>query len=164
MGIWGDMEDVHKFIDENSVGIITEIDVGGIYTKQPYEMDIVDVEYTAKIYNILDAIEWDTGMRKIVPKIKKVVFNPPVTVVIFEDDSKEIVRTDRYDNYSPDIGVAMALMKKMFGSRSSFKKFIDKFVDKKDCPLCKSESVYNYMAQCFECKNSKCLHVFIKRG
>ena len=160
--IW--INDIHRFIEENSLGVVTRIDVGGIYTEHPYSIDSFDVEYTAKISHIFDALQSENGMSKIVPSIKKVFFNPPVTVVIFEDGSKEIVRTDEHDNYSPDIGVAMALMRKMFGSRCKFKKFVNKFIDTAECPLCKSKSVYNYVTQYFTCKNRKCLHIFVNRG
>ena len=60
---------------------------------------------------------------------KKVHFNPPVTVVIWEDGTKTIVRVakDHDDEYDAEQGLAMAYMKKIFGSRSAFQKTVKKF-------------------------------------
>jgi len=56
----------------------------------------------------------------------KVIFNPPATVVIFNDGSKEVVKISNGDKYNPEVGFAMAIMNRMFGSRNAYKKFIQK--------------------------------------
>ena len=43
----------------------------------------------------------------------------------FQDGTKEIVRCRAGDKFNKEVGLAMALMKKQFGSRSKFKKFIE---------------------------------------
>ena len=56
--------------------------------------------------------------------VSKVQFNDPCTIVWFTDGDKIISKTDKENSFDPEIGFAMALMKKMFGSRSQFSKYI----------------------------------------
>lgn len=58
--------------------------------------------------------------------IKQVIYNNPATIVYFKDGSKVVVKTMEGDVYSKETGLAMALMKKMFGSSNAFKKFVEK--------------------------------------
>lgn len=50
-------------------------------------------------------------------KAKRVIFNPPATIVIWEDGTKTVVKAqdDRYDRMT---GVAMCYMKKALGNTS----------------------------------------------
>ena len=63
-----------------------------------------------------------------VQDIDQVILNDPATIVIFKDGTKEVVKTTEGDTYQPDIGVAMALVRKLFGSRSQYKKFVKQFL------------------------------------
>lgn len=58
------------------------------------------------------------------PKIKKVIFSSPVTVVLWEDGTKTIVRTQKGDAYDPEKGLAMACMRKML-SKKDYHKFLE---------------------------------------
>lgn len=51
-------------------------------------------------------------------KIKKVHFNPPVTVVIWEDGTKTIVRTQGKDTFDPEKGLAMAISKRFLVTKA----------------------------------------------
>lgn len=62
--------------------------------------------------------------------IEKVIFNPPATVVIYKDGSKKIVKCGENDEFSPEVGFAMAMMNEMFGSRNAYKNFIKKWAEK----------------------------------
>lgn len=71
--------------------------------------------------------------------IKKVIFNDPVTIVIWSDKTKTIVRTQGCDIYDPEKGLAMAISKKMLGDNkgnyyNEFKKWLpeEKVVDLTD--------------------------------
>lgn len=69
-------------------------------------------------------------------KIKKVHFNPPVTVVIWEDGTKTIVRTQDEDEFDPEKGLAMAISKKVLGNKGAyydeFKKWLDPYYEELD--------------------------------
>lgn len=66
-------------------------------------------------------------------KIKKVHFNPPVTVVIWEDGTKTIVRTQGEDTFDPEKGLAIAISKKVLGNNGAyydeFKKWLDPYYE-----------------------------------
>lgn len=54
--------------------------------------------------------------------IKKVIFNDPVTVIIWSDDTKTIVRCIEGQPYEPYAGFCAAVVKKLFGSTTRAKK------------------------------------------
>lgn len=51
---------------------------------------------------------------------KQVIFNPPATIVYWEDGTKTVVKADN-DVFSEEFGYAMACMRKIYGSRAEFK-------------------------------------------
>ena len=63
------------------------------------------------------------------PEIKNVKFNGPATIVFWEDGTKTIVKCQDGDDYSKEVGLAMCIVKKVFGNTS---KYNDIF--KKWCP------------------------------
>lgn len=60
------------------------------------------------------------------PNIKKVIFNPPATIVFWEDGSKTVVKCMENREFDKWEGFSMAICKKLFG-----KKF--KYIFKKWC-------------------------------
>ena len=56
----------------------------------------------------------------IIPKPAQVIFNPPATIVYWEDGDKTVVRCDN-DVFSEEFVYAMACMRKAYGSRGEFK-------------------------------------------
>lgn len=62
-----------------------------------------------------------TSMRNVVDLCpKQVIFNPPATIVYWEDGTKTVVKADN-DVFSEEFGYAMACMRKIYGSRAEFK-------------------------------------------
>lgn len=71
-------------------------------------------DYTIK--NVFgDKKEKETDM-----KIKKVIFNAPATVVLWEDGTKTIVKAGDDDIYDPEKGLAMAIAKKALGNQGNY--------------------------------------------
>lgn len=66
------------------------------------------------------------------PTIKKVHFNNPVTVVIWSDNTKTIVRCQEGDVFDPEKGLAMAISKKYFGNKGNYCEVFKKWVPKKN--------------------------------
>lgn len=70
-------------------------------------------------------------VRKMLPDISKVIFNPPATVVIWGDGAKTVVKVKAsgkkkdQDKFSEEVGLAMAIAKRYFGSRSAFLKAVE---------------------------------------
>ena len=69
-------------------------------------------------------VPFDNGQK--IPSPERVVFNGKTTVVRFTDGTKEVVRCGDLDQYDRDAAVAWAIVHKLFGSKSQFKKFVQK--------------------------------------
>lgn len=50
--------------------------------------------------------------------IKKVIFNPPATIVYWEDGEKTVVRCDKDDTYNREMGIALCIAKKALNNSS----------------------------------------------
>ena len=68
---------------------------------------------------------------RLMPWIRKVIFNPPATIVFWTDGTKTVVKAKETgkkkekDKFSEEYGLAMAIAKKFFGSRSAFTKNVE---------------------------------------
>ena len=62
--------------------------------------------------------------------VEKIIFNPPATVVIWKDGTKTIVKCGEDEVFDHEVGVAMCFMKKIFGSRSAFKRTMKEYLPK----------------------------------
>ena len=56
------------------------------------------------------------------PGIKKVIFNNPATIILWNDGTKTVVKCNERDTYDPEKGFAMAISEKVLGSYSEFKR------------------------------------------
>lgn len=54
------------------------------------------------------------------PSIIDVIYNPPATVVFWDDGSKTVVKCGEHDIYDPEKGLAMAVAKKAFGNEGNY--------------------------------------------
>ena len=50
--------------------------------------------------------------------VRKVIYNPPATIVLWEDGTKTVVKCDPRDEYDPKYGFALCYMKKALGNTS----------------------------------------------
>lgn len=60
------------------------------------------------------------------PKIRKVIFNDPATIVFWEDGAKTVVKADD-EIFDPEKGLAMAISKKAFGNKGKYFDHIKKW-------------------------------------
>ena len=60
--------------------------------------------------------------------IKKVIFNEPATIIIWENGDKTIVKCQDGDTYDKEKGFALAVMKYAFGNKSKYNDVIKKFI------------------------------------
>lgn len=65
-------------------------------------------------------------------EIKKVYFNDPVTVVIWADGTKTIVRCQDGDVYSKETGLALCIAKKALGNKSNFNDVFHKWIPEEE--------------------------------
>lgn len=91
-----------------------------------------------ELYNIWDDIIEDeqnkilneiAGERSVLPKIEKVIFNNPATVVCWSDNTKTVVKCQNGDTFTKDVGLAMCIAKKALGNKGCFNDIIKKWCD-----------------------------------
>lgn len=63
-----------------------------------------------------------------IPEIKNAYFNYPMTVVIWEDGTKTMVRCQEGDVYSAETGLALCIAKKALGNMPNFNNIFRKWV------------------------------------
>lgn len=63
-----------------------------------------------------------------IPAIKKVIFNNPATIVIWNDGTKTTVKCSERDEYSEEVGLAMCISKKALGNKGNFNEVFKKHI------------------------------------
>lgn len=58
------------------------------------------------------------------PVPKRIIFNAPATIVYWEDGTKTIVKCSENETFIPEVGLAMAFIRKMYPNRSEFLRFL----------------------------------------
>lgn len=61
------------------------------------------------------------------PKIKKVIYNDPATIVLWNDGTKTVVKCMEGDTFSQEMGLAMCICKKALGE--NYHRVFNKWVD-----------------------------------
>lgn len=87
---------------------------------------------------------------KCLPSIKNVYFNPPATVVLWDDDTKTIVKCQKGDVYSKETGLALCITKKALGNKSNFNDIFKKWIPEEKGP--KKTKVRAVSKSCCNCK------------
>lgn len=71
------------------------------------------------------------GIINAKPKIKKVIFNDPATIIFWSDRTKTVVKAGD-EPFDPEKGMAMAISKKMFGNEGRYYETFKKWLPKED--------------------------------
>ena len=64
------------------------------------------------------------------PEIKNVIFNPPATIVFWDDGTKTVVKAQNGEYFDPEKGLSMAIAKKYFGNKGHYFEEIKKWTEK----------------------------------
>lgn len=62
--------------------------------------------------------------------IKDVIFNRKATIVLWKDGTKTVVKCQPGDKYSPEAGLAIAVMKKVFGNKGNYNNVFKRLIAK----------------------------------
>ncbi len=90
-----------------------------------------DAEVPRNIYrNILNSMYGIGSLR--IPEIKNVIFNDPATIVFWEDGTKTVVKCQDGDEFDPEKGLAMAIVKKAYGNKGSYCNKLKKWLPKEE--------------------------------
>ena len=92
-----------------------------------YDKDYLDSIRYSQMY-ISDSRSFKTTPLIRKPVIKKVIFNDPATIVIWDDGTKTVVKCCEGDEFDPEKGLAMAVSKKALGgSLKEVRKWTDEY-------------------------------------
>ena len=69
-------------------------------------------------------------MKVNIPKIKNIDFQPPLTIVVWEDGTKTFVKCAKDEIFDPEKGAAMAIAKKALGDKYAYIETISYYVNK----------------------------------
>ena len=79
------------------------------------------------------------------PEIKNVKFNGPATIVFWADGTKTVVKCQDGDDYSEEVGLAMCIVKKVFGNTSKYNDIFKKWCNSYD-----TETDDNYLSEAYK--------------
>lgn len=60
--------------------------------------------------------------------IVDVIYNAPATIVMWDDGSKTVVRCQDGDIYNPETGLAMCIIKRIFGNDGSYNELFKRWL------------------------------------
>ena len=80
--------------------------------------------------NILNSIYGISSSH--IPEIKNVIFNDPATIIFWEDGTKTVVKCQDGDEFDPEKGLAMAIVKKAYGNKGSYCNKMKKWLPKEE--------------------------------
>ena len=90
-----------------------------------------DAEVPRDIYrNILNPIYGMSSSH--IPEIKNVIFNNPAIIVFWADGTKTVVKCQDGDEFDPEKGLAMAIVKKAYGNKGSYCNKLKKWLPKEE--------------------------------
>lgn len=76
-----------------------------------------------------------------IPEIKNVIFNDPATIVFWEDGTKTVVKCQDGDEFDPEKGLAMAIVKKAYGNKGNYCNKMKKWLPKEE-PVDTNRSIF----------------------
>lgn len=114
-----------KVILAEENGDLMELKVRDVAIEQhPFSLPSVKLTCTYEREDLFKPVSEDVkkkAARTNVPRHmrkKSVVFNPPATIVLWEDGTKTVVKCDERDEFDPKYGLALCYMKKALGNTS----------------------------------------------
>lgn len=117
---------------------------GGLYVGPATKDQIERMEsgYNA-YYQIVKNLPNHAAMKTLTGynfKPKKVISRYPATIVIWNDDTKTVVKCSKDDNYDLRTGILLCFMKKLFGNNNNYHKILYDAIDNAECHF--SQSAY----------------------
>nr|DAH43878.1 MAG TPA: hypothetical protein [Caudoviricetes sp.] len=62
-----------------------------------------------------------TYNKRIFLEIKDIIINDPATIILWKDGTKTVVKCQNEDTFDPGTGIAMAILKKLYGNSGFYK-------------------------------------------
>ena len=125
--------------------------LSGIFT---YPEDVTYEELDDIQRNFLDKliVNWSFGngvTRNVALEtgIKKVIFNPPATIVLWEDGTKTVVKAQNDDEFDSEKGLAMAISKKALGNKGNYCNEIKKWTEPYEAEVSEIEAFLEWLTK-----------------
>lgn len=64
----------------------------------------------------------------LLPKISRVIFNYPATIILWDDGTKSVVKVQREDVYDTEKGIMACMLKRFMGNDNTFNKVLNRWV------------------------------------
>ena len=78
----------------------------------------------------------DDGVTRVlartIPQIEKVIINNPATIIYWEGGERTVVKCQDGDKFDAEKGVAMAIVKMIYGNAGNYNNIIHKSIEKED--------------------------------
>lgn len=68
--------------------------------------------------------------KRIFLEIKDIIINDPATIILWKDGTKTVVKCQNEDTFDPGTGIAMAILKKLYGNSGFYKDIFEPAIDK----------------------------------
>jgi hypothetical protein len=108
------------------------VTIGELYTKIFDRFEIDDIRWLSERLkkDFIDGYSTHTVLvdEFVSPTPKQVIFNDPATIIIWNDNTKTVVKCQSGDLYDPEKGFVMAYLKRLLGNKNEFNKEINKWV------------------------------------
>ena len=123
----------------NNVGVGNIMDISKEICNRlnaPEKSEEEYIRYCATDVAITKALYQRFAPSTKLPKIKKVIFNNPATIVIWADETKTVVKAQNNEIFDPEKGLAMAITKKALGNEGNYFDVIKKHVTEYQDSVC----------------------------
>ena len=121
-------------ITKNGAKIVVNIDSiefsGDGFSK--FEGRTMGIEKAEPRLSYVDYSRYYKKTTNYIPEIKNVIFNDPATIVFWEDGTKTVVKCQDGDEFDPEKGLAMAIVKKTYGNKGSYCNKLKKWLPKEE--------------------------------
>jgi hypothetical protein len=89
------------------------------FSTDPVAFVDTDARYIVQ-RNASDIAVTNAGLHETIPKIEKIEFNEPATIIFWKDGTKSIVKARDGEPYDAEKGIAMAIAKKALGNQHDY--------------------------------------------
>lgn len=88
----------------------------------------MDIQLTKRMANSIYGCMEQSKRTPPYRDIKRVIFNPPATIILWGDNTKSVVKCQPGDTFDAEKGFVLAYLKKLLGNDNTFNKEINKWV------------------------------------
>lgn len=83
------------------------------------DIELISKKTNKKTYN-----------KRIFSEIKDIIINDPATIILWKDGTKTVVKCQNEDIFDPGTGIAMAILKKLYGNSGFYKDIFEPAIEK----------------------------------